>query len=143
MAWRRLPVLGRTCHPPGGATQRDKNPGQVVGPVQAATPRSERVLEALVQALDKAVALGGVCSGGDVFHADGGAEGAPDGTAELRASVGSDGCWDPEPRNPGGDEGSRTVICGSRGQRHRFHPSGGSIYYSKKIAAAAELGARH
>ena len=47
------------------------------------------VLEAAVQALNQAVALGVVGGGGDVLRADGGAEGVLDGAVELRASV-----WD-------------------------------------------------
>ena len=45
-----------------------------------------------MEALDQAVVLWVVGSGGDVFEADGLTQGLPDVAAELRASVRSDGC---------------------------------------------------
>ena len=88
----------------------------MVGPVEAATARSERILEAAVQVLDQAITTGVVGGGGDVLSANGGAEGAPDGAAGLRASIRGDGCWHAEPGNPG-CHNYNYKACGKRQSR--------------------------
>ena len=59
----------------------------MVWPVEAAAPCSKHILEAGVEALNQAVAFWVVGGGGDVLSTDGGAEGAPDGAAELWACL--------------------------------------------------------
>ena len=95
-----------------------------------------------MQAVNQIVALLVVGGDGDVLCACGGAEGAPDGAAELRASIQGDGCWHAKPGYPGCDEGACAVVSCCRGQRYRFHPPGRAFYDSKKICITTCSGQR-
>ncbi len=94
----------------------------MIWPVKANAARTERILEAGVQALDLAIALGVVGGGGDVLDADGLTQGVPLNCGPLYKvmAVGM-----PKRATQAVTRAPGAVVCGYRGQWHSFHPPGG------------------
>ena len=117
--------------------QAQEDPGEVVGPIEAAAARTQRIFETAVDPLDHAVALRVVCRGGDVTYASSVTELLPERAAELRASVQCQSGWHAEAGHPTGDEGCGAVGGGGFVEGDRLNPPRGPVNDGEQVPKTA------